>query len=63
MFEFKNNNMDIKEIDFEILFLVWFVVGLLDGIWVGGKVMVMVDVIFLMLKIYLVYLFVEKIVK
>ena len=41
----------------------WLAVGLLDGTWAGGKVMVTVDVISPMPKIHLVHLFAEKISK
>ena len=55
--------MDTKETDFEIPPSAWLAVGLLDGTWAGGKVMVTVDVISPMSKIHLVHLFAEKISK
>ena len=55
--------MDTKETDFEIPPSAWLAVGLLDGTWAGGKVMVTVDVISPMPKIHLVHLFAEKISK
>lgn len=39
----------------------WLAVGLLDGTWAGGKVMVTVEVFSPMTKIHLVHLFAEKI--
>ena len=62
-FEPKNKNMDIKETDSEVPPSAWLAVGLLDGTWAGGKVMVTVDVISPMPKIHLVHLFAEKISK
>ena len=53
--------MDIKETDCEVPPSAWLAVGLLDGTWDGGKVMVTVDVISPMPKIHLVHLFAEKI--
>lgn len=41
----------------------WLAVGLLDGTWAGGKVMITVDVISPMSQIHLVHLFAEKISK
>ena len=55
--------MDTKETDFEIPPSAWLAVGLLDGTWAGGKVMVTVNVISPMPKIHLVHLFAEKISK
>ena len=55
--------MDTKETDFEIQPSAWLAVGLLDGTWAGGKVMVTVNVISPMPKIHLVHLFAEKISK
>ena len=55
--------MDTKETDFEIPPSAWLAVGLLDGTWAGGKVMVTIDVISPMPKIHLVHLFAEKISK
>ena len=55
--------MDIKETDSEVPPSAWLAVGLLDGTWAGGKVMVTVDVISPMPKIHLVHLFAEKISK
>ena len=55
--------MDIKETDSEVPPSAWLAVGLLDGTWAGGKVMVTVDVISPMPKIHLVHLFAEKIAK
>ena len=55
--------MDIKETDYEVPPSTWLAVGLLDGTWAGGKVMVTVDVISPMPKIHLVHLFAEKISK
>ena len=55
--------MDTKETDFEIPPSAWLAVGLLDGTWAGGKIMVTVEVISPMPKIHLVHLFAEKISK
>ena len=55
--------MDKKEIDSDVPPSTWLAVGLLDGTWAGGKVMVTVDVISPMPKIHLVHLFAEKISK
>ncbi len=55
--------MDIKETDSEVPPSAWLAVGLLDGTWAGGKVMVTVDVISPMPKIHLVHWFAEKISK
>ena len=55
--------MDKKEIDSDVPPSAWLAVGLLDGTWAGGKVMVTVDVISPMPKIHLVHLFAEKISK
>ena len=55
--------MDIKETDSEVPPSAWLAVGLLDGTWAGGKVMVTVEVISPMPKIHLVHMFAEKISK
>ena len=53
--------MDTNVFNSEITPSEWLAVGLLDGTWAGGKVMVTVDVISPMPKIHLVHLFAEKI--
>ena len=57
------NTMEKIEFNSEIPPSEWLAVGLLDGTWAGGKVMVTVDVISPMPKIHLVHLFAEKISK
>mgnify|MGYP005740459871 CR=1 FL=1 len=57
------HTMEKIEFNSEIPPSEWLAVGLLDGTWAGGKVMVTVDVISPMPKIHLVHLFAEKISK
>ena len=57
------NTMEKTDFNSDIPPSEWLAVGLLDGTWAGGKVMVTVDVISPIPKIHLVHLFAEKISK